>query len=519
MLPRTPSWVFRGLRAGLLVLGWIAAMPAFAAASYLPSTVVAPEPSREFRGMWVATVNNIDWPSRPGLSTRQQQTELLAILDRAVQLRFNAVIFQVRPACDALYASRYEPWSEYLTGQMGRAPAPFYDPLSFAVQAAHERGLELHAWFNPFRARHTTGKSPVAPDHVSRTQPHLVRTYNGELWLDPGEKAVQEHSLRVILDVVRCYDIDAVHLDNYFYPYPEKDAKRNPVDFPDGTSWKKYVESGGKLSRTEWRRDNVDRFIQRLYQAVKAEKARVKVGISPFGIWRPGYPADVRGFDAYAGLYADSRKWLAQGWLDYLAPQLYWPVDARQQSFASLVRWWAEQNPKGRQVWPGGNLYAVGAGREASEIVRQIRLTRLTRGVGGYIHWSARCLLQNRGRIAETLTAQVYTEPALVPAFPWLDRTPPAQPTLKLLGGLATSPLKLMWTVPGADAVGHWLVQTKVDGRWQTEILPGRQTAWSIPASRKPEVLVVRAVDRCGNLSPPAALERQAVSPRRGRAN
>lgn len=497
--------------AFLLALG---ASPANAAnVTYGPSTVTPPGPMREFRGMWVATVNNIDWPSKPGLSTKQQQAELFAILDRAVQLRFNAVIFQVRPACDALCASRYEPWSEYLTGTAGKAPSPFYDPLALAVQAAHARGLELHAWFNPFRARHHTAKSPASPDHISRTQPHLVRLYANQLWLDPGERAVQEHSLRVILDVARCYDIDGIHLDDYFYPYPEKEGGKT-LDFPDGPSWKKYQDSGGKMTRTDWRRDNVDRFVQRLYQSVKAERSRVKVGISPFGIWRPGYPAEIRGFDAYAQLYADSRKWLEQGWMDYFVPQLYWSIDAKQQSFPTLLRWWSAQNAKGRHVWPGGSLYSVGSGREPEEIARQIGITRQLPGSDGYVHWSAKCLLQNRGRIAEVLYSKVYAEPAVPPAFTWLDKSPPAAPSLRITGG---SSLKATWTTPGADSVWLWVVQMQTEGRWRTDVLPGRQTSLNLPHSLKPDVIAVCAVDRCGNLSAPAAWEKMSGPVRRSR--
>src|SRR6266513_473262 len=207
---------------------------------------------REFRGVWVASVENIDWPSVPGLSTREQQEELLAILDRAVALKLNAVILQVRPAADALYASPYEPWSEYLTGKMGRPPNPWYDPLEFAVNEAHKRGLELHAWFNPYRAHHPSGRSRPSPNHISVTHPELVKRYGSMLWMDPGEPEVREHTVRVVLDVVQRYDIDGVHIDDYFYPYKEKDRRGRLIEFPDATSWRKYLRSGGGLSRDDW---------------------------------------------------------------------------------------------------------------------------------------------------------------------------------------------------------------------------------------------------------------------------
>jgi uncharacterized lipoprotein YddW (UPF0748 family) len=201
----------------------------------------------------VASVANIDWPSKKNLSVPEQKSELLAILDRARELRLNAVMFQVRPACDALYASRIEPWSEYLTGTMGRAPEPFYDPLTFAIEEAHKRGLELHAWFNPYRARHFSAESPAPASHITKNRPQLVRAYGKYLWLDPGEKEVQDYSLSVVMDVVRRYDVDGIHFDDYFYPYKEKGPSGDDLDFPDGASWERFG-AGGKLSRDDWRR-------------------------------------------------------------------------------------------------------------------------------------------------------------------------------------------------------------------------------------------------------------------------
>src|SRR5437773_2770134 len=213
---------------------------------------------REFRGVWVATVSNIDWPSEPGLSTQQQKDELIAILDRAAALNLNAVILQVRPAADALYDSKLEPWSEYLTGEMGKPPNPYWDPLAFAITEAHNRGLELHALFNPYRARHPSAKSPVSPTHISVTHPELVRKYGQYLWMDPGEPAVREHTIGVIVDVVKRYDIDGVHIDDYFYPYAEFDSAGKKIDFPDSASYARYRAGGGTLERDDWRRENVN---------------------------------------------------------------------------------------------------------------------------------------------------------------------------------------------------------------------------------------------------------------------
>jgi len=239
--------------------------------------------------VWIATVGNIDWPSKPGLPVAQQQAELRGLLDDARKLNLNVVILQVRPGCDALYASRFEPWSEYLSGRMGQAPSPKWDPLQFACDEAHARGLELHAWVNPFRARYQEARSPISADHVSRTHPGWVVNYGSYLWLDPGLPEARDWSLRVITDIVRRYDVDGLHIDDYFYPYPEKDGAVL-IPFPDDASYARYRRDGGRLERDDWRRGNVDGFVERLDAAVHAEKPWVKFGISPFGIWRPGSP-------------------------------------------------------------------------------------------------------------------------------------------------------------------------------------------------------------------------------------
>ncbi len=471
-------------------------------AAYVTSTAIPPAPLREFRGVWVATVNNIDWPSKPGLSTAQQQAELRAILDRSVQLKLNAIILQVRPACDALYASKLEPWSEYLTGRMGQAPKPFYDPLAFAIEEAHQRGLELHAWFNPFRARHSLAKSPVAANHISRTKPYLVKKYGSEQWLDPGEVDVQRHSQAVILDVVKRYNIDGIHLDDYFYPYPERDAKGGLLAFPDYSSRKRYLDSGGRLQRDSWRRQNVNNFIQKLYQAVKAAKPAVKVGISPFGIWRPGVPAQIKGFDAYALLYADAREWLQQGWLDYFAPQLYWAIGAQAQSFPVLLQWWAGQNVKHRELWPGISTYR----HSPYELASQIRLTRKQSGADGNLLWSAKVLMENRNGFATRLEKEIYTQPALVPAFPWLDHQPPSRPQLAVTSE-TPGRVKLSWQSTGTEPAWLWLLQSKTDRAWTTSILTGREFSREIAGQAPPDLIALRAVDKCGNVGMAAVLQ------------
>lgn len=498
--------------AAALSLLVAAVVPLFPALAEPPDDV--PSVAREFRGVWVASVANIDWPSKPGLTTQQQQLELLEILDRAAALRLNAVVFQVRPAADALYDSPLEPWSEYLTGKMGQAPSPYYDPLAFAVTEAHRRGLELHAWFNPYRARDENSRSAASPTHISRARPELVKRYGGFLWMDPGEAAVQQRSLDVILDVVRRYDVDGVHIDDYFYPYrvPGKDG-RGYLQFPDDASWARYQRSGGKLSRDDWRRDNVDRFVERLYTSVKKEKPWVKFGISPFGIWRPGSPESVRGLDAYTELYADSRKWIRNGWMDYLAPQLYWPVSAAQQSYPVLLRWWVEQNVHQRHIWPGNFTSRVGDRRQPAwtpaELLRQVSITRAEPGAGGNIHFSMKALLGNLGRIVEPLRREAYSEPALVPASPWLEKAPAPRADVRLTGTAGGS-ARLALGSDDLARVRTWIVRAQYGSRWQVVLVPGLQREYYVESDRAdgrlPDRIVVSAVDRVGVEGPSASL-------------
>lgn len=485
-----------------------------APASYVASSVKPPAPPREFRGVWVASVANIDWPSKPGLPPAQQQAELRQLLDRAVQLGLNAVILQVRPACDALYESRFEPWSEYLTGRMGQAPSPYYDPLAFAVAEAHARGLELHAWVNPFRARHSTGASPAAPQHISQARPELVRKYGRQLWLDPGESAAREHSLRVLLDIVRRYDVDGLHLDDYFYPYKEKDAAGNALDFPDAAAWERYQRGGGRLSRDDWRRQNINQFIETLYLQVKAVKPWVKVGISPFGIWRNRVPPAITGLDAYEQLYADSRLWLREGWLDYLAPQLYWSHDSAGQDFSVLLQWWRQQNVKHRHLWPGLNLHRVGKAWSTGEMLRQVQAARQT-AHPGHLLWSVTPLLTNQGGLTEALAGGAYTNRALPPACTWLDSRAPVRPRLYVGGNASQQVVTLALDLPpGGTAPRWWVVQTRRQGKWELAVWPGTRRSLEFAGAALPEVVAVRGMDGTGRLGTPAVLEKPAPSKR-----
>jgi uncharacterized lipoprotein YddW (UPF0748 family) len=481
-------------RALPLVAAALAVAPAAAQPS--PSADAPPPVQREFRGVWVATVANIDWPSRTGLPADSQRAELVRILDRAAAMRLNAVVFQVRPAGDALYQSALEPWSEYLTGEQGRGPG--YDPLAFAVEEAHRRGLELHAWFNPYRARHSRAQSPQAPGHLSRTHPHLVRTYGTHLWMDPGEDSVRAHSLKVIADVVRRYDVDGVHIDDYFYPYKERNAAGTVIDFPDSASYARYRAAGGTLGRDDWRRNNVDRFVEAMYRTVKREKPWVQVGISPFGVWRPGNPPQIGGFDAYQEIYADARKWLREGWTDYFTPQLYWPIARADVSYPVLLGWWAGENVHRRHLWPGNFTSRVGNRDEGNwrteEIVEQVFVTRGQPGATGNVHFSMKIFMQNPDSLVDRLTRDVYREPALPPATTWLGGRAPARPTASLAGGTVRF-------APGAGAAPfRWVVQSRHGDRWRTAILPGGTRSMALPSDSLPlRAVAVSGVDRLGN--------------------
>jgi uncharacterized lipoprotein YddW (UPF0748 family) len=363
---------------------------------------------QEFRGAWVATVHNIDWPSKHGLPASAQKSELRAILDRAAELKLNAILLQVRPASDALYSSPKEPWSQFLTGEQGRSPG--YDPLEFAIAEAHARGIQLHAWINPFRAATSVGEN-LAANHIAKQHPEWVRRFGTQLWVDPGEPEAREYVIGVISDIVRRYEIDGVHIDDYFYPYP---LKRGDASFPDDPTWQRYGATSG-MTRADWRRENINDFVRSMYRTVKALKPSVRVGISPFGIWRPGVPPTIEAqLDAYAQLFGDSRKWLAEGWCDYLAPQLYWSIHPAKQSFPVLLDWWRAQSG-GKAVWPGIATERIGANRPAQEIVDQIALTRRNTNSPGHIHWSMKALMRNQGGIDELLRARVYAEKAEPP--------------------------------------------------------------------------------------------------------
>ncbi len=489
-----------------------------------------PAPMREFRGMWVATVANIDWPSKPALPQEDNRREMHRILDTASRLNLNAIVLQVRPACDAIYPSMLEPWSEFLTGSQGAPPAEPYDPLREWIDAAHQRGIEVHAWFNPYRARHTAAKSPISPDHIASTRPDLVRTYDGYLWLDPGEPDAREHSLRVIMDVVTRYDIDGVHFDDYFYPYPKKDQP-----FPDDQSYAKAIATRPGMTLDDWRRDNITRFVQEAHARVKAERPHVRFGISPFGIWRPNHPEGVKGFDAFAGLHADSARWLREGWLDYLAPQLYWKIDS-PQPYAALLSWWLSQvsTDRPRHVFVGNYASRITARPDdekswsAEELLNQITRTRETRvlqdqtgahpshspGAMGNIHFSAVAIVNNRRGLADALAQGPYAQPALPPEMPWSAVGPrPRSPDVAIDTSGATPTIRMS---PRGETPSRWCVWTRYGSSWSMRVLPGDARELSVPPAAPAGPLTrvaVQAVDRFARTGPVRSLALPAPTP------
>lgn len=447
---------------------------------------------------------NINWPSRPGLPADSQKREALALLDFLKEKNFNAVVFQVRPQADALYKSELEPWSYFLTGTQGKAPEPFYDPLEFWTEAAHDRGLEMHVWLNPYRAHHPTG-GPVSEGSMVKKKPELVLPLKvaGYWWFDPTLKGTREHGTAVVMDLVRRYNIDGVHFDDYFYPYSDYNKGE---DFPDSASYAAYVAAGGKMARNDWRRDAVNGFIENLYNEIKKEKRHVKFGLSPFGIWRPGYPEGACCFDQYDVLYADAKLWLNKGWIDYFSPQLYWPISRMAQSFPLLLGWWKDENTQGRHLWPGISVGDT-TGRSTTEVLNQIMVTRgMVPQSKGVVHWSIGQVMRNAA-LGNALLDGPYKRGALVPQSPWLGGKAPEAP-LATVERSADS-VKVSLLHPAAEEVFRSVVYYRYEnGAWNYTILNRNDRTATVAAAatvggRKQALSAIRvsAVDRLGNES------------------
>ncbi len=397
--------------------------------SCLLHTHVWAQPKYEFRAVWVASVENIDWPSKKGLSVAEQKNEFIRLLDMHKGNGMNAVIVQIRPVADAFYPSTLEPWSEYLTGKQGMPPVPYYDPLQFMIGETHKRGMEFHAWLNPYRAVFNVYSSSVAPNHITKQHPDWFITYNKQKIFDPGNPAVIDFVSRIVKDIVERYDVDGIHMDDYFYPYPAAGK-----EFPDYTSFRLY---GKGRTKQDWRRSNCDSIIQRIHETILAVKPMIKFGISPFGVWRnQSQDADgsvtKAGITNYDDLYADVLEWLKEGWIDYVAPQLYWEIGHRLCDYQTLINWWGAHS-YGKQIFIGHALYRGGtntAWRNPNELPDEIKLTRETENVNGSIFFSSKDFLRNPNGWNDSLRNHYYKTPALIPPMSWIDTVAPAAPVI-----------------------------------------------------------------------------------------
>ncbi len=414
------------------------------------SQVNNPPPKREFRATWVSTVYNLDWPSKSGLSVKEQQLEFKYMLDQNQKLGLNAIIVQIRTTSDAFYKSSYEPWSQYLTGKQGQDPG--YDPLQFMLEECHKRNMEFHAWFNLFRGTPHKTFIPVTKQHITKKRPDWFFEYKSGLYFDPGIPEAREYLLSVIMEVVENYDIDGVHIDDYFYPNEiTKDHK-----IGDKKTFRKHKGEFRKIQ--DWRRENINIIIRQIYRGIKMRKPHVKFGISPFPVWRHKYN-DSRGSETdrtsacYDHFYADTRKWVEKGWVDYLAPQFYWGHQFKRVPFHVITSWWNEHN-YGRPIYAGLAYYKLNNSQinphsdpswtYQDEIFEQVERSRKLPNLKGVVFYSQGSFNQNRRMYTSQLEDDYFNRPALQPRMPWLDSIPPLPPS------------NLTYTIKGDSVILNW---------------------------------------------------------------
>ncbi|MEL6705789.1 MAG: family 10 glycosylhydrolase, partial [Bacteroidota bacterium] len=398
-------------------------------------------PKQEFRGAWIATVINLDWPLNPVEPTDVKKRRMEILLDGLQAAGVNAVLFQIRSEADAMYVSETEPWSVWLTGSQGTPPDPFFDPLAFAIEEAHKRGMELHAWLNPFRVQRAVGSSPTSPDHISNRRPEWTFTIGGIQVLDPGIPAARDYVVDVVAEVANNYDVDGIHFDDYFYPYPP-----NQITNQDDDTFAEY--NRGITNRGVWRRENIDLFVEAVQDTLLAINPDINYGISPFGIWKNGVPPGIVGLDAYSVIYGDAVTWLNEQTIDYLAPQLYWAFGGGQD-YGKLAPWWASV-ANDRHLYHGLGAYRTNYSRD--EIPRQIRLNRGNDDIQGQILFRALNVTGNSLSLRDSLQAEYYRHPALPPTMPWKDMTAPEAPGM------------LNFTWDGDEAVLNWDASVEVEG-------------------------------------------------------
>lgn len=400
----------------------------------LPFTTAFAQVKKEFRAVWIATVDHIDWPTRGNYNSDSQKEEFIKILDMHQRNGINAIIMQIRPATDAFYPSPYEPWSQWLTGKQGKPPVPYYDPLQFMIEEAHKRGMEFHAWCNPYRAVFDLSKSSIAENHITKIHPEWFLNYGDKKYFDPGNKEAQAFVVKVIEDIVSRYDVDAIHFDDYFYPY-----RIAGKEFPDEKSFAQY---GKGMLKDDWRRSNVDSIILKLNTAIKRINKNVRFGISPFGVWRnkdkdPEGSATQAGQTNYDDLYADILLWLKKDWIDYVAPQLYWEFNHPRAAYEVLLEWWGNHS-YGKHCYIGLAPYRANsntAWKDKAMLPRQIQALRNTPNVQGMIFFSSKSFDNNPNGWSDSLKLRYFAEPALVPTMPWFDTTKPQKPIVSVQTG------------------------------------------------------------------------------------
>lgn len=400
-------------------------------------------PKREFRAAWIQSVNG----QFRGMPTEKLKQNLIGQLNSLQKAGINAIIFQVRPEADALYASRLEPWSRFLTGVQGKAPEPYWDPMQFMIDECHKRGMEFHAWINPYRTK-TTLKSELAPNHVYNIHPEWFVTYGDQLYFDPALPESRRHICMVVSDIVSRYDVDAIHMDDYFYPYPIKGK-----DFPDDASFARF--GGGFSNKGDWRRINVNVLIKKLHETIREIKPWVKFGVSPFGIYRnessDPLGSKTKGLQNYDDLYADVLLWAREGWIDYNIPQIYWHIGHPVADYETLVKWWA-RNTENRPLFIGQSVMntvqnADPKNPSINQLPRKMALQRAYQTIGGSCQWPASAVVENAGKYRDALIAEYHKYPALPPVFDFMDNEAPAK-VRKMKPVWTEDGYILFWTAP-----------------------------------------------------------------------
>ena len=475
-------------------------------------------PKRELRSAWITTFTNLDWPSKKGLSSSEQKKEFLKIVGDFEKNSINAVIGQVRASSDAFYKSKLSPWSEWLTGHQGQAPDSDFDPLKFMVKECHERNMEFHAWFNPFRAVSHVKFSNISKNHITKKKPEWFFKYGNTLYYNPGIPEVREYICNVVKEVVHNYDIDGVHFDDYFYPYTIKGEK-----IPDDKEYREH--SRGCISKDDWRRDNINLLIQEVAQVIKSEKKHVKFGVSPLAIWRnqkqdPKGSFTNSGQSSFDNLYCDTKLWIEENWVDYMAPQLYWSTSNKFANYNHLINWWTK-NEFDRHLYVGHAIYKLNTKNRhtfgTDELIKQVNISRKNGRVDGNIYFRAKAFVSNHQNFQKSIGESIYKYPSLIPAMKWIDSIPPSKPN-KLRAKISEQQVHLKWKAPKYintnDSAVYYVVyrfeeDESISIEYSSKILSIQKKKEFIDTNASPKKrykYVVTAVDRLHNESEDFAL-------------